>query len=87
MLPNIPLLIANILNSLVGSKNIEKEFEDILRKYPECLKAIPILVDGMTVEEIEKKLSGITCGMRPTSCGDQLAKAVREAYNAELKQN
>ncbi len=51
------------------------------------LKAIPILVDGMTVEEIEKKLSGITCGMRPTSCGDQLAKAVREAYNAELKQN
>lgn len=47
------------------------------------LKAIPILVDGMTVEEIEKKLSGVTCGRRPTSCGDQLAKAVREAYEAE----
>lgn len=46
------------------------------------LKAIPILVDGWTVDEIEKKLSGITCGRRPTSCGDQLAKAVREAYNA-----
>ena len=47
------------------------------------LKAIPILVDGWTVEQIESKLSGITCGRRPTSCGDQLAKAVRAAYNAQ----
>lgn len=46
------------------------------------LKAIPILVEGMTVEEIEKKLSGVLCGRRPTSCSDQLAKAVREAYEA-----
>lgn len=51
------------------------------------LKAIPILVDGMTVDEIEKKLSGVTCGRRPTSCGDQLAKAVREAYEAEQAAN
>ncbi|WP_337527575.1 type II restriction endonuclease [Anaerotignum faecicola] len=34
----------NILNTLVGSQNIEGEFEDILTKYPECLKAIPILL-------------------------------------------
>lgn len=34
----------NILNSLVGSKNIEVEFEKLLAKYPECLKAIPILL-------------------------------------------
>ncbi|MGI6264498.1 MAG: TIGR03905 family TSCPD domain-containing protein [Acutalibacteraceae bacterium] len=47
------------------------------------LKAIPILVDGMTVEQIEEKLSGVTCGRRPTSCSDQLAKAVREAYEAQ----
>ncbi len=46
------------------------------------LKAIPILVNGWTVEEIEEKLSGILCGRRPTSCADQLAKAVRAAYNA-----
>ena len=46
------------------------------------LKAIPILVDGMTVSEIEQKLSGVLCGRRPTSCSDQLAKAVREAYEA-----
>lgn len=44
------------------------------------LKAIAKLVDGWTVEEIETKLSGNTCGRRPTSCADQLARAVREAY-------
>ncbi|MBR3001012.1 MAG: TIGR03905 family TSCPD domain-containing protein [Oscillospiraceae bacterium] len=46
------------------------------------LKAISKLVDGMTVGQIEEKLLGNTCGMRPTSCADQLAKAVRTAYNA-----
>ncbi len=44
------------------------------------LKAIPILVDGWTVDEIEKKLTGVECGRRGTSCADQLAKAVRRAY-------
>ena len=34
----------NILNSLIGSKNIEKDFENILKKYPETLKCIPILL-------------------------------------------
>lgn len=34
----------NILNSLVGSNDIENEFEKILIKYPECLKLIPILL-------------------------------------------
>ena len=45
------------------------------------LKAIAKLVDGMTVEEIEKKLRGNTCGRKPTSCADQLAVAVRQAYD------
>ena len=44
------------------------------------LKAISKLVDGMTVDEIEDKLRGNTCGRKPTSCADQLARAVREAY-------
>ncbi len=44
------------------------------------LKAISKLVDGWTVEQIEEKLLGNTCGFRPTSCADQLAKAVRQAY-------
>lgn len=47
------------------------------------LQAIPILVKGMTVEQVEEKLSGISCGGRPTSCGDQLAKACRAAYEAQ----
>ncbi len=47
------------------------------------LKAISKLVDGMTVEEIEAKLKGNTCGRRPTSCADQLCIAVREAYEAQ----
>ena len=34
----------NMLNSLIGSKNIEKEFEDLVKKYPEVLKCIPILL-------------------------------------------
>ena len=45
------------------------------------LKAIAKLLEGATVEEIEKKLRGNTCGRRPTSCTDQLAIAVRKAYN------
>lgn len=47
---------------------------------PGNLQALPKLVDGMTVEEIQKKLSGIKCGMKQTSCADQLARAVKEAY-------
>lgn len=47
------------------------------------LKAIPLLVNGWTVEEIEEKLSGVLCGRRPTSCADQLARAVRAAYDSK----
>ena len=46
------------------------------------LKAISKLVNGWTAEKIEEMLTGNTCGRRPTSCADQLAKAVREASNA-----
>lgn len=34
----------NILNSLIGSKNISKDFENLVNKYPEILKCIPILL-------------------------------------------
>ena len=43
------------------------------------LQAIPKLVEGLTVEEVESRISGIKCGYKDTSCGDQLAKACREA--------
>lgn len=34
----------NILNSLIGSKNIEQDFENLVNKYPETLKCIPLLL-------------------------------------------
>ena len=46
------------------------------------LKAISKLVNGWTVEKIEEYLKGNLCGSRPTSCADQLARAVRKAYDA-----
>ena len=46
------------------------------------LKAISALVDGLTVEQIESRVKGIQCGFKSTSCSDQLAQAVREAYEA-----
>ena len=49
------------------------------------LKAISKLVDGWTVEKIEEYLLGNLCGQRPTSCADQLARAVRKAYEPEKK--
>lgn len=51
------------------------------------LKAISSLVDGWTVEQIEEKVKGITCGRRPTSCADQLANGVRLAYEESKKQS
>lgn len=47
---------------------------------PGNLNAISKLLDGQTVEYIEEKLAGNLCGNRGTSCADQLAKAVRKAY-------
>jgi len=45
------------------------------------LKAISKLVEGMTVDQIEGYLKGSTCGRNTTSCADQLAIAVRLAWN------
>lgn len=42
------------------------------------LQAIPKLVEGMTVDEVERRISGISCNGKGTSCGDQLAKACRQ---------
>ena len=50
---------------------------------PGNLKAIAKLVNGWTVDKIEEYLKGNTCGYKPTSCADQLAIAVRQAYDRE----
>lgn len=51
------------------------------------LKTIPVLLEGWSVDQIEQKLAGITCGRRGTSCADQLAKAVRAALLASKDPN
>ena len=42
------------------------------------LKGIASLVEGMKVEDVISRLEGICCGMKTTSCPDQLAKALKE---------
>ena len=39
------------------------------------------LVEGMDVDEAIKRLEGIQCGFRPTSCPDQLSQALKEYKN------
>ena len=50
---------------------------------PGNLKAISKVTEGWTVDKIEDMFRGNTCGNKPTSCVDQLARAVREAYEKE----
>ena len=45
-------------------------------------QGVAALVVGMTVEEAVRRLKGIKCGMRPTSCPDQLATALSEHLHA-----
>lgn len=40
-------------------------------------QGVAALVRGMTVSEAISRLEGIRCGMRPTSCPDQLATALK----------
>ncbi len=48
------------------------------------LKAVSLLVIGLTPEEAAAKISGVTCGNKSTSCPDQLAQALKK-YIAESK--
>ncbi|AIF53668.1 TIGR03905 family TSCPD domain-containing protein [Pelosinus sp. UFO1] len=45
---------------------------------PGNLQAISSLLEGMPADEVVKKLKGITCGQKTTSCTDQLATALLE---------
>ncbi|GMB01680.1 TIGR03905 family TSCPD domain-containing protein [Pelosinus sp. IPA-1] len=45
---------------------------------PGNLQAISSLLEGMPADEVVKKLKGITCGSKTTSCTDQLATALLE---------
>ena len=45
------------------------------------LQGIAKLVEGMNVDEVIRRLEGICCGMKPTSCPDQLAQALKEVQS------
>ena len=42
------------------------------------LKGVAALCEGMKAEDVIKRLSGIRCGLKSTSCPDQLAKALTQ---------
>ena len=45
------------------------------------MKGISALVEGMSVEEVISRVEGIRCGMKATSCPDQLAQALKASLN------
>lgn len=45
-------------------------------------QGVSLLADGMPVDEVIRRLRGVRCGMKATSCPDQLAKALETAKNA-----
>ena len=49
------------------------------------LQGISRLVVGMPAREVVEKLRGIRCGMKPTSCPDQLSKALERCLEQEEK--
>ena len=46
------------------------------------LKGISALVEGMDIDEVISRVEGVTCGMKRTSCSDQLAQALKAAKEA-----
>ena len=57
-----------------------------LKVYGGCdgnLKGISKLINGMEIDDVIHALEGIRCGAKPTSCPDQLAKALKELKAVE----
>lgn len=46
------------------------------------LKGISALVEGMNIDDVIARIEGIRCGLKSTSCPDQLAQALKEVRNA-----
>ncbi len=71
----------------VCARGIELEVEDGVVKNIKFLggcsgntQGLESLIKGMKVEEVERKLKGIKCGARPTSCPDQLAQILEKNF-------
>ena len=69
----------------VCSRAIKFEVEDGIVKNVKFIggcngntQGVAALAEGMPVDEVISRLEGIRCGARPTSCPDQLARALKE---------
>ena len=79
----------NILNSLIGSKNIERDFQEILMKYPDTLSCIPLLLAVRSKEifvkdEVKEYLFNFN---EMTYSIDDYIKFMRESGLFDLLQN
>lgn len=79
----------NILNSLIGSKNIEEEFKSLLMKYPEIIKAIPILLAKREreIKIIDSKETYVFNFAKMNYSVDQYALFMKNCGLFELLQN
>lgn len=78
----------------VCAKKIEFEVEGNTLKNlmftsgcPGNLIGIQNLVEGMEIDEVIKRLKGITCGNKSTSCPDQLTKALEQVQAGDLEES
>ncbi len=80
----------NILNSLIGSKNIESEFEELIKRYPETLKCIPILL-AIRLKEIKMWVDGelklFSFGNKTVMPIEEYKQFMRETGLFDLLQN
>lgn len=51
---------------------------EVVMGCPGNLLGISKILVGMTIDEVIEKFSGIRCGIKPTSCPDQIARALKE---------
>lgn len=79
----------NILNSLIGSKNIEEEFKSLLTKYPEIIKAIPVLLAKREreIRIIDPKETYVFNFVKMNYSVDQYALFMKNSGLFELLQN
>jgi uncharacterized protein (TIGR03905 family) len=80
---------STFLTKGICAKSIELELEGgIVRSvkfFGGCdgnLQGVSRLVEGMSADEAARRLRGIRCGRKATSCPDQLAQAIEQALNA-----
>ena len=62
----------------VCSREISFEVKDNKLTNVQFVGGLSRLIEGMDVDEAIRRLDGIQCGPRPTSCPDQLARALKQ---------